>query len=156
MAKKTEGNKSARKKKETAKYDPFISGRLTEIIKAHTSEIREVCERHPGIEEFTSDEWKQLDFVVLEVLKAMADVRFNSHFMRMTPLKHITPYSLSCKVREEQSKKFIIGWIDRIGETQELIDAVEWDAHCCWEIFCHLAIMIAENSKQPEDKKKED
>ena len=154
MAKKTDKQKEKKQKKEIARYDPFISGPLTTIIKSHASDIRELCERRPGIEEFTSDEWKQLDFIVLEVLKAAADARFKTHFMRMTPLKHITPYSLTCKVREEQAKGFIINWISRIDEEQELLD--EWDVHCCWEIFCHLAVMIAENSRNPEQQKKKE
>ena len=143
-SKKTASEKPAEEKKKRAQYDPFILGPLTDIITEHRDEIRQMCSEYIGIEEMPIDYWKRLDTIVLEVLKAAADNNWQTHYMRMTYTKRQSPYNISCRVREQQSRKFIVGWIDSMDEDGHDDD---WNSHCCYQVFTHLAIMLNENSK---------
>ena len=148
MAKKKDNKTAAgqpAEKKKRGQYDPFILGPLTDIIYSHRNEIRQMCSEYTGIEEMPNNYWHRLDTIVLDVLKAAADNGWRTHHMRLACTKRQNPYNISCRVREQQSRKFIVGWIDSMDDEMRSDD--DWNSHCCYQVFTHLAIMLNENSK---------
>ena len=147
MAKKKE-------KKELSKNSEFIRTTMKEHIMAHKDEIRKMCAEYTGIEEMPIEYWKRLDTIILDIFKKAADAKDTDHFFRMTYAKRQTPYSLICRVREKQSREFIVNWIDRIVTDEKGKDDDDWNAYCCHQVYSHIAVMLSENSKQEKTEKK--
>ena len=152
MAKK-DSSKNVKDKKEPVQYHLFIQGPLRQMITSYKDEIYRMCSEYRGIEEMPLDCWKSIDRMILEILKKAADEKWNTNYMRMSFAKRISPYSLACKVREMQTKENILFWIDSMDITG---DDVDWNAHCCYQVFIQLAVMIGENSRQEKISEKKD
>jgi hypothetical protein len=148
MAKKKETEK-----KEKMRFDDFILTTMKEHILAHKDEIRKMCAEFTTIDEMPADYWKRLDTIMLELFKKEADSKYSDHYFRMTYAKRQSPYSLACKVREKQSREFIVSWVDRIVAEEE--DSDDWNAYCCHQVYTHIAVMLSENSKVEKAEKKE-
>ena len=135
-------------KKNKAEYSKFISTTQKDIILKHLDRIEEICRTYQGINECPLDVWKELDSIVIEVGKAYYDSDDENDkngfftYMRVKPKKRAT-YSLTQRVMEMEHKNFILGFCERIKDTEEEQRKVYY-THL---IFCHLAIWLEENGK---------
>ena len=135
-------------KKNKAEYSKFISTTQKDIILNHLDRIEEICRTYQGINECPLDVWKELDSIVIEVGKAYYDSDDENDkngfftYMRVKPKKR-APYSLTQRAMEMEHKNFILGFCERIKDTEEEQRKVYY-THL---IFCHLAIWLEENGK---------
>ena len=144
--------KKTRKKKEPARYPEFVRTVIYEKTKENVGKIREICEKFKGIGEIDKTSWETLDGYILDVSREYfksGESMFDMYF-REEPRK-MSRYGISQRVREMQRKDMILGWISQMSEG----DDVEWDIHCCYQIFSHVAIWLEENclseKKKPEE-----
>ena len=143
MAKKKTTETSTKEKKEKRKvdFDPFIKTVIYKETMENMDWIVDVCRKYEGIGEITKEIWDKLNNFVLNVSKQARDWKYRSNFIIGKPYKMAT-YNISHRVREMQSKKFIIDWSERLIPGDE-----ENNIYVCYQVFIHVAIWLSENSK---------
>ena len=143
MIKKKTTESSTKEKKEKRKidFDPFIKIVIYKETMENMGWIVDICRKYEGIGEITKEIWDKLNNFVLSISKQARDWKYRSNCIIDKPYKMAT-YNISHRVREMQSKKFIIDWSNRLIPGDE-----ENNIYVCYQVFIHVVIWLSENSK---------
>ena len=139
--KTTESSTKEKKEKRKVDFDPFIKTVVYKETMENMNWIVDICRKYEGIGEITKEIWDKLNNFVLSISKQARDWNYRSNFIIDKPYKMAT-YNISHRVREMQSKKFIIDWSERLIPGDE-----ENNIYVCYQVFRHVVIWLSENSK---------
>lgn len=151
--KKTSTEKKQKlEKKEKADFTDFIKYGIAPVIIRNVSKIKEICEKYKGIGEMDIDSWKFLNQVLVDCWKDSGKYADEAGYMvkQTEVLKRATPYTLAHKVREMQTKSFIL---DHIAEL-ELAPDDDMRIYRAYLVYSQINVHVSENSQQKKEARK--